>query len=140
MTAKQYLSQALFLKGMIRRADDQISEIRALAESTGAIRYDKLHVQTSPELDPLAAYVAKLEDAEKTALKLRTQYHSTYLMIQEQISEMEPDLFREMLTLRYLDGKPLWRVAKELNYSQTYIRNKHGQALQEFAKRFLTSC
>lgn len=137
MTAKQYLSQALFLRSMIRRTEEQLEEIRSRASSAGAIRYDKLNVQTSPKNDVFANYVASLERAEETSLRLISEYYSTYATIQTQINAIKPELFQQVLAMRYLDGMKLERIADRLSYSDVYIRKVHGQALFAFDKMFL---
>lgn len=137
MTAKQYLNQALFLRSMIRRTELQIEEIRARAASAGGIRYDKLNVQTSPRNDAMANFVAQLERAERTSLKLMSDYYSTYATIQAQINAVAPEVYSQILALRYLDGMKLERIADRLNYSDAYVRKLHGRALQTFDRLFL---
>lgn len=136
LTAKQYLSQVAFLRGAIRRVEAQIDEIRERAMSAGGIRYDKINVQTSPSNDALARYVASLERAEEKARELVANYHETYLTIQEQIGAVRPELYRQILMMRYLDGLNLERIADRLGYSDVYVRKLHGRALQTFDRLF----
>ena len=137
MTAKQYLSQALFLRSAIKRTELQIEEIRTRASSAGGIRYDKLNVQTSPANDTMVNFVIQLERAEKTSLQLMGEYYSTYATIQTQINSVQPDIYRQILSMRYLDGYKLERIADRLNYSDVYVRKLHGRALQTFSRMFL---
>lgn len=139
MRTQEYLSQALWLRGMIARQQEQIEMLRASAESVRPINYDKLDVQTSPDPDALANYMIRLEEAEKTAVKLLIQYQEAYNVIQSQIAEIEGSsgLYREVLSLRWLDGVPLPRIAIRLNYAPQYIRTVHSNALRIFRKKFL---
>ena len=135
MTAKRYLSQALFLRSMIRRCEEQIEEIRTRATSVGGIRYDKISVQTSPH-NAMESFVIQLEKAEKKQLEVLSEYYSTYANIQSQIATISPEIYRQILSLRYLDGMKLERIADRLNYSDVYVRKLHGRALQAFEKQY----
>lgn len=139
MRTQEYLSQALWLRGMIARQQEQIEMLRTSAESVRPINYDKLNVQSSPDPDALANYMIRLEEAEKTAAQLLVQYQEAYNVIQSQIAEVEgaSGLYREVLSLRWLDGVPLPRIAIRLNYAPQYIRSVHSNALQVFRKKFL---
>ena len=137
LTAKQYLSQALFLRSAIRRTELQIEEIRSRMQSAGAIRYDKLNVQTSPHNDTMVNFMIQMEKAEKKSLDLMGDYYSTYASIQTQINAVQPDIYRQILSMRYLDGCKLERIADRLSYSDVYVRKLHGRALQAFSRQFL---
>lgn len=135
MTAKRYLSQALFLRSMIRRCEEQIEEIRTRATSVGGIRYDKISVQTSPR-NAMESFVIQLEKAEKKQLEVLGEYYSTYANIQAQIAAISPEIYRQILTLRYLDGMKLERIADLLGYSDVYVRKLHGRSLQAFDRQY----
>ena len=135
MTAKRYLSQALFLRSMIRRCEEQIEEIRTRATSVGGIRYDKISVQTSPR-NAMESFVIQLEKAEKKQLEVLGEYYSTYANIQAQIAAISPEIYRQILTLLYLDGMKLERIADLLGYSDVYVRKLHGRSLQAFDRQY----
>ena len=135
MTAKRYLSQALFLRSMIRRCEEQIEEIRTRATSVGGIRYDKISVQTSPR-NAMESFVIQLEKAEKKQLEVLGEYYSTYANIQAQIAAISQEIYRQILTLRYLDGMKLERIADLMGYSDVYVRKLHGRALQAFDRQY----
>ena len=137
MTAKEYLSQALYLKSKIKRCDEQIEEIHARMESAGAIRYDKPSIQSSPTFDALANYMIQLERAERKSKELRAIYYSTYVLIQEQIGSVQPALYSEILEQRWLDGRDLRTISKFLGYSYDRIKHLHGLALKTFDRIFL---
>lgn len=134
MTAKQYLSQVQYLMSKVRRADERIEYLRTEAEGLKGIRYDKLKVQSSPNPDPIADYIAKLEEAEEKERQLKLSYINTYDTIRKQIYQIEPQLYQQILAHRYLDGWKLERIADHLHYEYGWIRTCHGRALQEFAR------
>jgi hypothetical protein len=129
----QQLSQ---LKAKHKRAQEDLLQIREMMESAGAIRYDKVNIQSSPDNDQLANYVIKLERAEKRALKLADQYLEQYMVIREQINQISPQMYSDVLYLRYVLGMKLWDIADELNYDYDWLRHLHGRALAEFGKVF----
>lgn len=139
MTAKQYLSQVRRLRHLVKREQDQIAEIRAMAESVGAIRYDKDIVQSSPTNDALPNYMIRLTEAETRAQQKIEEYFDLMTTVRKQLDQITPGLYSDILYMRYIEGKNLYRIAEELNYSHEWIRHAHGRALQAFERKFLQS-
>lgn len=137
MTAKEYLSQAIYLRSKIRRADELIAEIHLKAENAGGIRYDKPSIMSSPTNDKLINYMADLEQAEAKSRNLRAEYYHTYSVIRDQIDQIQPQLYSELLALRYLDGLDLSKISTILRYSYDRIKHLHGLALNTFDRQFL---
>lgn len=137
MTPKEYLLQVQYLKRRVRNAQDKVHEIEAMMQSVRAIQYDKISVQTSPAGDRLAADMIRLEAAREMMIQQAADYYTIYQTIEGQIITMDPALYRDILTLRYLQGHSLQQVARLLKYSDKYILNEHGKALAEFGRRFL---
>lgn len=137
MTAKEYLSEAIRLKRLIKKTESQIEDIKEMATSVGAIRYDKDNIQNSPKNDAMANYMIRLEAAESWARDLIIEYLEAYMTIEQQIRKIMPGIYADVLYLRYIDGKNLDQIAEELNYSADWIRHVHGYALRAFDQRFL---
>ena len=136
MKAKEYLSQALRYKRRYENALEELEYIRSMATGLTAIRYDKDQVQTSPENDQLANYMIRLEKAEKRALKASEEYFKAHEVIRLQIEIISPQLYADVLHLRYIQGRRLYEIADELKYSYEWMRIIHGRALREFGKIF----
>ena len=136
MTPKQYLQTLQQLRERYRHALEAIQEIRTMAESAGAIRYDKVNIQSSPDNDQMARYVVKLEKAEKRAVRLAEEYLDKMTEIRDQINMVSPQVYSDVLYLRYVNGMKLWDIADELNYDYDWVRTLHGKALTEFGKIF----
>lgn len=137
MTAKQYLSQIRRLRHLIKREQDQIADIRSMAESVGAIRYDKDPIQSSPANDAMPNYIIQLTEAETRAKQRIEEYLELVMTIRTQLDQITPGLYSDILYMRYIEGKNLYRIAEELNYDYNYIRKIHGRALQAFDRKFL---
>lgn len=138
MTAKEYLSQAAALKRRIKQVEDRIEEIRTELSSPKAIRYDKDMVQSSPTSDAFANYVIKLEKEESKLLKLKEQYIETYEEIRVRLISVNPDIYSDLLYMRYLEQKTLVQIAEELNYSYEWTCRLHGRALLAFSRLYHT--
>lgn len=131
MTAREYLSRAIYIREQIRQADERVEEIRHRMQSVGAIRYDKLNVQSSPE-DPLLENIARLMDAEQRALDLEAKLVDVYEEIQQKIWALDNEVYRTILIKRYLHDKPVRQIAEEIHYSEGYVRILHTAALKAF--------
>ena len=136
MKAKTYLQRAVFLKKLIDDCEEKILEIRTAMESAGAIRYDKLNVQVTPE-DPILANIARLDALITKADMLRLEYYGLFFEIQQRINKMENPLQRDILRLRYLECMSFDQISEELDYSLDYVYSVHSQALRNFEKRYL---
>lgn len=137
MTPKEYLMQVQYLKRRVRNAEDKVLEIETMMQNVRAIRYDKINIQTSPDGDRLAADMIRLQSAREMLIQQAADYYTIYHTIEAQITAIEPDLHKKILSLRYLDGHSLQQVSRLLNHAEKYIQNEHGKALAEFGRRFL---
>lgn len=131
MTPREYLSRALYLRMNIARLTDHIEEIRTMMSAVGAIRYDKLNVQSSPT-DPILDNIARVIDAEAEAQRMIDEYAKAYAEIEAKIQQMQSDRYKAILSKIYLEGKGVWQVADELGYSVDWTRHMHYRALKAF--------
>ena len=136
MTPKHYLMTAMRLAVKYKRALEDVEQIRELATSAGAIRYDKLNVQQSPDGDRLADYMDRLTKAEERSIRLSEQYYAAYTKIRDQIDEIQPEIYGDILHARYIRGLKLWQIADEMGYSFDRMRHLHGMALAAFGRHF----
>lgn len=135
MTAKEYLSKAAVLRRRIKQVETRIEEIRAEVSSPKAIRYDKDMIQSSPSGDALANYMIRLDHEERKLIHLKEQYLDIHEEIRNRILLVRPDLYADVLYMRYLEGKSLVDISEELLYSYIYVCKLHGRALLEFARK-----
>lgn len=137
MTAKEYLGQVETLNRRIKQAEEQIRNIKIMATSAGAIRYDKDIVQSTPTNDSFANYMIRLEKAEAKYRNLIMRLLDLRMKIEGQLRNLMPGLYADVLYMRWIECKKLEVVADELNYSYEYMRQVHGRALQAFARKYL---
>lgn len=137
MTAKEYLNQLRRLKLKQRRVDEEIQTLDAALSSAGAIRYDKLNVQTSPE-NRMEAGIVRLSELRQKLVDLKIEYYDLYVVIIHQINSLDAiGLYKDILVMRYFEGKSVRKIADELHYDTKYIANCHGRALQIFYAQYL---
>lgn len=140
MTAKEYLLQ---LRKLQRNATNKQKEYKRIKESLSflqGIAYDKDRVQTSPK-DTLSETITSLVDAENEAVAAISQYIDMYNDCVNKINSLSRYEYVEILSRRYLEDdyqkRRLVSIACDLNYSYERTKHMHGEALQEFSKKYL---
>lgn len=107
--------------------DDTLEVIRRLAEPRG-IDYARPAVRTSANVDVVADVVAAMDE-------LAQEWRDASMRVAEEerearrvIAKVDNAAYRQLLTLRYLNGKGWDDVAREMNYSVDYCFELHDQA------------
>ena len=138
MKAKEYLFQLRNLKAKAQNVEEKINALETTMMSAGAIRYDKVNVQVTPE-DPLVNNIVHLANLKERLSNLQTTYLELYVEIMYRLNNLDSiQLKKDILYLRYVEGMPFWKIAQEMNYDQKYITNLHGIALKEFTEQWLS--
>jgi len=132
MTAKQYLRKMFYFHRTIIAKQKQIEELRLLAESTGAIRYDKDRVITSlPQAAGYEDKIAALVDMEHKLLEDIQELTEMYNEGWKMIDSLEDPVDRLILVMRYINHMRWEEIALELNYSVDHIYYRHRHALKK---------
>ena len=127
MTAKEYLQRYLDTDREINIKLDEIQSLRELATKT---------TQTfrPEEKQSTASLVAKIVDLEKEVNVAVDRLIEIKCEVEEIIKTLPDHRYREVLQLRYINGK-LWReIAESLNYTDRNITYLHGKALLVLAE------
>ncbi len=126
MTAKEYLGQYRSLKTDIDGKNEQLKELRELAESVSHSTETGGSGGTS---DKVGKTVAKIIDLENEIscqidklLELKKEIEST-------IAKVEDPVLRQLLTLRYINGREWLRIAFDFGYEIRQIYRLHNKAL-----------
>lgn len=140
MTAKKYLTQLRNLRLKTRNRIEQCKTLRDNVQFLKGIDYTKDRVQSSGK-DQLAETMSNLLDMEREAIDLIGRYNLMYREGVERINSLSRQEYTEILTLRYLeddkDKRKFEYIACAINYSYDRTCHMHGEALQEFERRFL---
>lgn len=135
MTAKQYLRKMFYFHRTIIAKQKQIEELRLLAESTGAIRYDKDRVITSlPQAAGYEDKVAALVDMEHKLLEDIQELTEMYNEGWKMIDSLEDPVDRLILVMRYINHMRWEEIADELGVSVDHIYYRHRHALKKIPK------
>lgn len=132
MTEKQYLRKMFYFHKSILKKRKQIEELRLLAESTGAIRYDKDRVVTSlPQASGYEDKVIQIVDMEHKLLEDIAQLTEMYITGEKIIYSLADPTDRLILRMRYIDNMKWEEIASELHYSVDHIYYRHRHALKK---------
>ena len=133
MTGKEYMHQSKICRRKIRLLEEQIERDTTLAQGVGAIRYDKVNVQTSPVQDRLTDIIDRIikstEELQKEISKLQDFERETgkYLLLLD-------EKYERVLSLHYLNNMSWCMVAEKLGYDDVYIYEIKNKALDALTK------
>ena len=137
MTAKQYLNQIRGYDYSIERCQKEIERLESDLIQISGIDYSKPQVDSSPSPDAVSASaldeIRRLQDKYRQLLVERSKARDK---ITGQILAMDHELFRAILSERYIDMMQLAEIAERHHYSLDYITHAHGWALQEFERLY----
>ena len=134
MTVKDYLSQVRTLELIIQGLDRTYTEMQQLIEEyRQEIESDQMSEDLLLTTRRSMDHLERLQH-EYTREKDQCQAKQEAVMVQ--ISEMESDVFRRILWMRYVQKMPLNAIAYRLQYSRAYIANAHGRAIRAFSKQY----
>ena len=99
-------------------------------------------------LQQLRRIAQNIDVLNEEIVRLRARIESTTIQITERVQSsgagdaLADQIAMEMpysriLYARYVQGRGLQEIAKELCYSYEWMRHLHGVALKEFAKKYL---
>lgn len=136
--AKTYLMKIRWIDDEIKRAEEEIEHLTALAEGIKAVTYDRDKVQTSQD-DKMSDAVIKIVAYKEKMLAESLKLIELRDTIRQQIAGMPDPIHRQILFRYYMDCQSFEKIACDLNYSYQYIINAHGRALQAFEKLYMTN-
>lgn len=140
MKAKDYLKRLKRLDTIIRQKQQEITDLRLTASSTGGFDYSKERVQSSPSGDaPFVRPVLKIIELEQQINAEIDKFIAEKHKIINEIQSLKNSDYINFLYKRYVEYKSLEQICVEMNFSYDYIKHLHGYALQCFEDKFLNS-
>lgn len=139
MTAKDYLKQIELLDVKINQKEEQLACLRETAGGAAAIRYDKDNIQMSVSGDVLERNVIQLLELEDKIFQDKCRLESIRATIINQIQALEDKRYIEILYRRYVKFDKFEKIALDMSYDYTYVRQLHGEALGMFDSLFRSS-
>ena len=111
----------------IKRIDAEIEEIR------GMKMYPSLKNDGMPHgsgQSDLSEYAAELQEKEDELYREGVEQVKTYNDISNRIKQLENEDERDVLFYRYIKGMEWWEIARTMDYSERWIYELHGRALE----------
>lgn len=130
--ADRYLLQIRNAGKEIRELLDNIDFLRYKASGAGAIRYDKDHVQTSPE-DMVCEAIAEAIDLEQK-LSRRIKRLQDMREHAEQVIEFWNNNNARFIEIYYLNHGSMSDVSSRIGCSSRHAYRIRDNALEEFCK------
>lgn len=121
-----YLDERARMESLMRVIDD-LDE--AAQRATGRITATRLSGTGSH--GGFENTIIKKTDAERKLQEIVAHIHETLLAREAMIGRLEDPLQRQVLTLRYLEGKKWEQVAVDMHYEKTQVYEMHGKALKQ---------
>lgn len=138
MTAKEYLRQIAVLDAKINRRQKEVEELKLMVTSVYPMT-DGDRVQSSGSKDRVADIVAKWVDLEAEIEELVDHLVEKKHRIIGEIHQLDDVRYIRVLEMRYVDCVTFEQIAVSMHLDIRWIYRLHGFALQEFAKKHLTS-
>ena len=136
MTAKEYLRTLRWTELSIETRKDELRRLDAEYTYLSGISYDRDRVQTSPSGDAFPQsdrridLAIKIRDDILAMQRLRTD-------IIGKITGLDNPLYSQVLLERYVNYLSFDDIAEKMHYSYVRITHIHGEALQEFTRKYL---
>lgn len=78
----------------------------------------------------LSAYAAQLDSLERGLDEEKVVLLDTYIRIKAAIDNLKDARERDVLFYRYIKGFSWWKIADEMEYTERWIMELHGRALE----------
>lgn len=126
---KEYLRGYRANRRRISRIDDEVRELRELAESTKATDYSGMPHGSGNQKD-LSDELARIDSLEKKLEKEKSKCIESYISIENQIKTVKNEDENDVLFYRYVKGLRWWEIAEKMEYTERWIHKLHGKALE----------
>lgn len=139
MTAKEYLVRLGELDIKIKQKENQIEELKSLSTSVAAVCFSSDKASGGGTAGD-ARFTEMIADIDRLEWEIRTDkvgFEVEKNKITNQIFLLHNPKFITLLYKRYVEFKPLCKIADEMGYSYDNIRHAHGYALLNFSEMFL---
>lgn len=139
MTAKEYLRQIAVLDAKIKRRQTEIEELKTAATHITTTLDENKVWTAGGSNDKIADIVTRWVVMEQNVAEMLDQLMTLRHKIIGEIHQLTDDRYIRILEMRYVDRETFEQIAVNMQYDIRWIYRLHGYALQEFAKKHLTS-
>lgn len=135
MTAKEYLSEVQRNESVIEHKREKLKEYRHAATSVSSARMNPAKAQVSSPADRIGDIMAKIVDLESEIGKDIVDAAYKRHEVINRIHNLDNPLYMQVLFRRYIQGKGMDDIRKDMKKSYNYILKLHGQALDAFGEQ-----
>ena len=139
MTAKEYLRQIAVLDAKIKRRQTEIEELKTAATHITTTLDENKVWTAGGSIDKIADIVTRWVVMEQNVAEMLDQLMTLRHKIIGEIHQLTDDRYIRILEMRYVDRETFEQIAVNMQYDIRWIYRLHRYALQEFAKKHLTS-
>ena len=132
-TAESYLKIIRDDDRALKGKKDELDALRYRASGAGAIRYDKDHVQTSPQ-DYLSMAMDDIVRIEKEILEMEADVEKMKGSAYAIIRKLHQDDHRTILEWYYLNGLSMSNTAERMNIAERTAYYLREDALESFGR------
>ena len=126
---KKYLREYRKHGKKIRKIEKEIEVIRSM-KLYPSMNNGGMPKGSSGNSD-LSGYAAELTEKENTLYLEGIEQVKSYKEISAKIKELENEEERDVLFYRYIVGMDWWKVAQEMECSESWAHELHGRALEK---------
>lgn len=136
MTAKEYLKEVKKIDVAIDQKQIEYETLKGSRTYVGGMDYSAERVQTSPDGLGFTRLSDRIADMQREINDEIDQWHDMRHERIGQIQELSKVEYVDILFRKYVQYQSLETIAGDLHKSYHRICHLHGEALQEFEKRF----
>ena len=115
----------------------ELEDLKVTARSVKSIDYSKERVQSSSSTEaPFVKTIEKINILENEINAKIDEFVDEKDKIINQIQGLENSKYVDVLYKHYVEFKDFKAISKEMNYSHSYIKELHRDALQKFESSY----
>lgn len=117
----------------IVKKEEHILWLRSIVDSAKSPQLKKDKIQTSIDVDKMSRIMCEVVDGERELEQMKSEYLELQVIVLDKIEQLDSDLHRKILKMKYLDFKTLVDISNETGYSYDHIKRTHKKALHHYA-------
>lgn len=121
------------LYNSIVKKEEHILWLRSIVDSAKSPQLKKDKIQTSIDVDKMSRIMCEVVDGERELEQMKSEYLELQVIVLDKIEQLDSDLHRKILKMKYLDFKTLVDISDETGYSYDHIKRTHKKALHHYA-------
>ena len=122
---KHHLGQYLKIREEYQRQLDRYRELRETFDSVKAQIIDDMPKGSRETFDRTGESLARIDELEMK----NTALYKQYVEIEKSINSLDDTVLRQLMRLRYIDGRTFEAISCELHFSFRHTLRLHGKAL-----------